>query len=1076
MVNVGGNKLKIIDLNNRQLYNTPNNFQFYDYERYGRLYSTMPGGALFSSATAFNYQLAKIELYRAYEDMDRDSILAVVLDVIADSATQKNEYGNILRIQSPNENVQEVLGNLFYDVLNIDFNLWTWVRNMTKYGDMYLKLNILENHGIVNVHPLSPYSVVRIEDIYNPGQEIKFIYDPAFGIDNTVFGHKMKTFDEYEIGHFRLIADSNFLPYGRSVLEPARKSWEQLIMMEDAMLINRVMRAPSKRLFKIDIGNIPPNEVDNFMQQMIAKMKKVPYMDEATGNMNLKFNLTNMLEDFYIPVRGGNSGTDISTLDGLEFTGIEDIDYLKNRMLAALRVPKAFIGFDESVEGKCIALDTKIPLLDGRTLPLQEIIDVFDNSIEDPNLWVYSFDFKTNSVIPGKIKLAQKTRLNTQVVRVFIDNDTYIDCTPDHHFILKGGEQVEAQLLKAGDSLQTINRKIEKLNKKSRLYEHVYQPSLNKWQPTHKMVDEFFNDKIIRNGYTNDRFILDDLVVVHHVDFNGFNNHPNNLIRMRLENHLKYHSDLLLTNEKWIYNKENRRILNKTEEYRDQASKRQKRRIKLNPDLGYNLVKSWMNRTHDERVEICRKQFTNHPENIEKRIQLNKDMHLGEKMMQAYKIKFADGRPDLQGENNVHWIERPTIEQIVEFINSLSDKENYNKSTLLAKKMNYSHHVFKDAIKSAGWDISEFFNEFIGFRPSRVKNIRLEYAIEIANSSKDETEFLNRTTWDKDALKSFIKKNNLNYELFKQENIGKLYNHKVVRIEFLDEKIDTGNMEIDDVNHNFLVHNGLIISNSTLAAEDLRFAAAVERMQKIVESELYKLAVIHLWCQGFKDEDLVDFKIKLTPASTIYEKEKLEVWKTKFDLIRDVKETQLVPRSWAYEKILNVDEDEWMSMQDELIDDAKMGYRLTKITEEGTDPKDLAEKSKEDTQKGEGENNWDLGGGDEESSDEKSTDLPTEGKRKTKEEEEKERGPFDGAFDDIHGAKDGRNKYELDGSVTHRYNGGSPLAIESRLENVDKLLNEYKNYEHILKDSLKNNSIKQKPKKIKIGLKNLLIN
>ena len=137
------------------------------------------------------------------------------------------------------------------------------------------------------------------------------------------------------------------------MIEPARKIFKQLTLMEDAMLIHRIMRAPERRIFKIDVGNIPPAEVDNHIQTIINKMKKVPYIDEKTGDYNLKFNMQNMIEDFFLPVRGGESGTSIESLPGLSSDGqIEDIDYLKNKLFSALKVPKAFLGYDEGVEGK----------------------------------------------------------------------------------------------------------------------------------------------------------------------------------------------------------------------------------------------------------------------------------------------------------------------------------------------------------------------------------------------------------------------------------------------------------------------------------------------------------------------------------------------------------------------------------------------------------------------------------------------------------------------------------------------------------------------------------------------------
>ena len=109
------------------------------------------------------------------------------------------------------------------------------------------------------------------------------------------------------------------------------------------------MRAPEKRIFKLDIGNIPPAEVDNYMQQVINKMKKAPVVDESTGDYNLKYNMQNITEDFFLPVRGGDSGTSIDSLPGLTYEATEDIEYLKNKLLASLRIPKAFLGYEEQI-------------------------------------------------------------------------------------------------------------------------------------------------------------------------------------------------------------------------------------------------------------------------------------------------------------------------------------------------------------------------------------------------------------------------------------------------------------------------------------------------------------------------------------------------------------------------------------------------------------------------------------------------------------------------------------------------------------------------------------------------------
>ena len=352
--NVGGDQLKVADINAIQ---TTGRFETNSLiDRFSRLY-------IYNNKNIFNpnlnYQTLRIQLYSDYEAMDTDPILASTLDIIADESTLKNDQGEILSIKSSDENIQRVLYNLYYDVLNIEFNLWSWTRNMCKYGDFFLKLEIAEKFGVYNVLPYTVYHMIRREgeDPENP-QKVTFQLDPdglASQQDpNYLPQSKQKVieFDNYEVAHFRLISDSNYLPYGRSYIEPARKIYKQLTLMEDAMLIHRIMRAPEKRMFYINVGNVPPNEVENFMQKTINTMKKTPYVDPQTGQYNLKFNMQNMMEDFYLPVRGGDNSTRIETTKGLDYDGTQDIQYLREKLFAALKVPKAYFGFEGELQGK----------------------------------------------------------------------------------------------------------------------------------------------------------------------------------------------------------------------------------------------------------------------------------------------------------------------------------------------------------------------------------------------------------------------------------------------------------------------------------------------------------------------------------------------------------------------------------------------------------------------------------------------------------------------------------------------------------------------------------------------------
>jgi hypothetical protein len=291
------------------------------------------------------YHQVRRELFRDYDAMDNDPIIASALDIYADESTTKNEYGDVLQIKSSNENVSAILHNLFYDVVNIEFNLWPWVRNLVKYGDFFLALEIAEGKGIINVTPYSVYNTERLEGTDPANQNYV-----KFKVELDRFGKK--EYENYEMAHFRLLSDTNFLPYGKAMIENGRRVWKQLSLMEDAMLIHRIMRAPEKRVFKIDIGNINPQEVDNYMQKIINKMKKTPFVDKNSGDYNLKYNIQNLTEDFFLPVRGGDSGTSIENLAGLDYAAVEDIDYLKAKLFAALKVPKAYLSYDENVNGK----------------------------------------------------------------------------------------------------------------------------------------------------------------------------------------------------------------------------------------------------------------------------------------------------------------------------------------------------------------------------------------------------------------------------------------------------------------------------------------------------------------------------------------------------------------------------------------------------------------------------------------------------------------------------------------------------------------------------------------------------
>ena len=361
--NVGGNQLKVIDSGKIQSMGEIETNSLID--RYNRIYSSTSPSSLYGAQFNINYQYLRPILYSEYDVMDQDAIIASALDILADESTLKNDMGEVLQIRSANEDIQKILYNLFYDVLNIEFNLWMWIRQMCKYGDFFLKLEIAEKFGVYNVIPYTAYHIERMEGFNdeNP-HEIKYKYAPdglislssgMFPVPNSAGQMEDPSgiyFDNYEMAHFRLVSDVNYLPYGRAYIEPARKLFKQYTLMEDAMLIHRIARAPEKRIFYMNVGSIPPNEIETFMQKTISQLKRTPFLDEKTGDYNLKYNMQNMLEDFYIPIRGNDTSTKIETTPGLAYDGIQDVEYLREKLFAALKIPKAFLGYEEDIEGK----------------------------------------------------------------------------------------------------------------------------------------------------------------------------------------------------------------------------------------------------------------------------------------------------------------------------------------------------------------------------------------------------------------------------------------------------------------------------------------------------------------------------------------------------------------------------------------------------------------------------------------------------------------------------------------------------------------------------------------------------
>jgi hypothetical protein len=304
------------------------------------------------------YEPSRLSAYYDYESMEFTPEISAALDIYAEESTTLSEKGEILTIFSESERVKKILEDLFIDKLDINTNLQMWTRGLCKYGDDFVYLKIDPEKGIIGVQQLPNIEIERIEGSAskNPGQ-LSDSKTPARELRFT-WKNKEMEFQAWEIAHFRLLGDDRKLPYGTSMLDKIRRIWKQLLLAEDAMLIYRTSRAPERRVFKVFVGNMDDKDIEPYVQRVASKFKRDAIADPRNGNVDMRYNQMAVDQDYFIPVRDPAQTNPIETLPGAQNLGeIADIEYIQKKLLAALRIPKAFLGFEEVVgEGKTLAL------------------------------------------------------------------------------------------------------------------------------------------------------------------------------------------------------------------------------------------------------------------------------------------------------------------------------------------------------------------------------------------------------------------------------------------------------------------------------------------------------------------------------------------------------------------------------------------------------------------------------------------------------------------------------------------------------------------------------------------------
>jgi DNA-directed RNA polymerase subunit M/transcription elongation factor TFIIS len=402
-----------------------------------------------------NMQLAdRNTLYQTVDEMDNYDIIASALDLLAEDATQIDPDTNrSVWVESENEEIRNTCMELF-DRVGLEEQIFGMVRGMCKYGDNFERIIASSDLGIVALENVHPSRLTRVQDRF--GRLLGFVpgMHNELEMQDPDKANKLNISKPWSFLHFRLISSRREIKHGESYLINANKVFRQLKILEDTMVLYRLNRASDKDVYYIDVGDQPPDQQWQTINQWRRELRKKFYVNPATGQARQQYNPRTADEDLYFPLPKGSESR-VERLQGAGPIGdIYDIEHFRDKLFGALRISKAHLGFEKDLNAKCFSLDTKIPCLDGVTRTLREIIETYEQTGELP--YVYSYDLESNKVTAGKVTWAGVTRRNTEVVRVTLDNGNQEICTPDHLWLLKDGTYKQAQHLYIGDSLRNV--------------------------------------------------------------------------------------------------------------------------------------------------------------------------------------------------------------------------------------------------------------------------------------------------------------------------------------------------------------------------------------------------------------------------------------------------------------------------------------------------------------------------------------------------------------------------------------------------------------------------------------------
>ena len=806
-------------------------------------------------------------MYRDADLMDAFPEIGAALDIVSEESALADSLGSIVTVQSKSERVKSILEDLFVNRLNLQLTAQMVIRAMCKYGNQFMLLDIDHKNGVKGWKQLPVFNVERIENgIQNPYGAGASIAVNGVNIDNadlsTQFiwlddNNSQIPFRDWQIAHFRLITNSLYLPYGVSYLNAARRHWRMLSLMEDMMLIYRLERSVERRVYKIFVGAIDDADVGAYVEQIANEFKRTPIIDPMTGQLDLRKNI--------LPVHK----------------------------------------------------DTPIPLLDGRTITIEELSKEFSEGKEN---YVYSIQDKTLKIVPGKVVWCGKNYTAEKLIRITLDDGSHFDLAAEHELIMRDGTKKRADEVSVGESVMPFYRKVDKDSKKLfDRYEKVFNPNSGKYEFTHRIIAETVEKE-------NDLYNT-----VHHKDFNKYNNSPCNLMWMDYNEHHKMHGDLARNNWKDpIKRKHHIENLSKacrgriiTEEVKEKISKTIKskydsgefdfvRDISKKHMIEYNKSEKAIERRREQGIKLgYREEFKAYNES-----ELHKQHNEIRKVATA-KSWEGNGRTNRIQKMNIHFddfiwdslrdnilgkkiVNRKTM---LEYINDnlIDHLIEINDNKRLENNHFISREVLENRIRERGFcTITEYIKSMVkNHKIAKIETIEGDdvYCMTVVgqNGEEDRHNFAIRSLKGDGSLNDsgcFVS-NCADQDLFipvRDENAATPIDTlsagqnmtALDDIKFVQNKVLTA-LRIPKSFLNFEETAG---DGKNLALMDIRFTRTVNRIQQAFLMELTKVASIHLFLLGFDDE-LNNFTLSMKNPSTQAEQLEIETTQKKIDAVRD---------------------------------------------------------------------------------------------------------------------------------------------------------------------------------------------